>query len=47
VKRKRKGPRRRQQRRLFLNDVKVVWLHSPKEGTDEEYLKFYHSLAKV
>jgi hypothetical protein len=27
--------------------VKVVWLHSPKEGTDEEYLKFYHSLAKV
>ena len=31
VKIKKKGPRRRQQRRLFLNDVKVVWLRSSKE----------------
>ena len=31
----------------LLNDVKVVWLCSPKEVTDEEYSKFYHSLAKV
>ena len=31
----------------LLNDVKAVWLRSPKEVTDEEYSKFYHSLAKV
>ncbi|CAN6181540.1 unnamed protein product [Urochloa humidicola] len=30
----------------LLNDVKAVWLRSPKEVTDEEYSKFYHSLAK-
>ncbi|KAF8405393.1 hypothetical protein HHK36_010298 [Tetracentron sinense] len=29
-----------------LNDVKAIWLQSPKEVTDEEYTKFYHSLAK-
>jgi heat shock protein 90kDa beta len=27
--------------------VKAVWLRSPKEVTEEEYSKFYHSLAKV
>lgn len=31
----------------LLNDVKAVWLRSPKEVTEEEYTKFYHSLAKV
>ena len=31
----------------LLNDVKVVWLRSPKEVIEEEYSKFYHSLAKV
>lgn len=31
----------------LLNDVKAIWLRSPKEVTDEEYSKFYHSLAKV
>ncbi|XWS20939.1 hypothetical protein CRYUN_Cryun30bG0012500 [Craigia yunnanensis] len=30
----------------LLNDVKAIWLRSPKEVTDEEYAKFYHSLAK-
>ncbi|GMY28242.1 endoplasmin homolog [Fagus crenata] len=30
----------------LLNDVKAIWLRSPKEVTDEEYSKFYHSLAK-
>ena len=30
-----------------LNDVKAIWLRNPKEVTDEEYTKFYHSLAKV
>ena len=30
-----------------LNDVKAIWLRSPKEVTDEEYTKFYHSIAKV
>ncbi|XXG40321.1 hypothetical protein AAC387_Pa01g1067 [Persea americana] len=29
-----------------LNDVKAIWLRSPKEVTDEEYTKFYHTLAK-
>ncbi|OVA19636.1 Heat shock protein Hsp90 family [Macleaya cordata] len=29
-----------------LNDIKAIWLRSPKEVTDEEYAKFYHSLAK-
>ncbi|KAL5706489.1 heat shock protein 90 [Ranunculus cassubicifolius] len=29
-----------------LNDVKAIWLRSPKEVTDEEYTKFYHSLSK-
>ena len=31
----------------LLNDVKAIWLRSPKEVTDEEYTKFYHSVAKV
>lgn len=31
----------------LLNDVKAIWLRSPKEVTDEEYVKFYKSLAKV
>nr|DAD46802.1 TPA_asm: hypothetical protein HUJ06_016739 [Nelumbo nucifera] len=30
----------------ILNDVKAIWLRSPKEVTDDEYNKFYHSLAK-
>ncbi|VAI81317.1 unnamed protein product [Triticum turgidum subsp. durum] len=30
----------------LLNDMKAVWLRSPKEVTEEEYAKFYHSLAK-
>ncbi|CAA3003942.1 endoplasmin homolog [Olea europaea subsp. europaea] len=30
----------------LLNDVKAIWLRNPKEVTDEEYAKFYHSLAK-
>lgn len=30
-----------------LNDMKAIWLRNPKEVTDEEYSKFYHSLAKV
>ncbi|KAL9244033.1 hypothetical protein vseg_017850 [Gypsophila vaccaria] len=30
----------------LLNDVKAIWLRSPKEVTEEEYEKFYHSLAK-
>ncbi|KAK1261629.1 hypothetical protein QJS04_geneDACA001173 [Acorus gramineus] len=29
-----------------LNDMKAVWLRNPKEVTDEEYTKFYHSIAK-
>lgn len=31
----------------LLNDVKAIWLRIPKEVTEEEYTKFYHSLAKV
>ncbi|CAH9142417.1 unnamed protein product [Cuscuta epithymum] len=30
----------------LLNDVKAIWLRNPKEVTEEEYTKFYHSLAK-
>ncbi|KAE8659853.1 Endoplasmin-like protein [Hibiscus syriacus] len=30
----------------LLNDVKAIWLRSSKEVTDEEYTKFYQSLAK-
>ncbi|KAL5557863.1 hypothetical protein UlMin_034074 [Ulmus minor] len=30
----------------LLNDVKAIWLRNPKEVTEEEYNKFYHSLAK-
>ncbi|PHU20975.1 Endoplasmin -like protein [Capsicum chinense] len=30
----------------LLNDMKAIWLRNPKEVTDEEYTKFYHSLAK-
>ncbi|XP_022144201.1 endoplasmin homolog [Momordica charantia] len=26
----------------LLNDVKAIWLRSPKEVTEEEYTKFYH-----
>ncbi|KAG6475995.1 hypothetical protein ZIOFF_065229 [Zingiber officinale] len=29
-----------------LNDMKAIWLRNPKEVTEEEYSKFYHSLAK-
>ncbi|KAH7692591.1 Heat shock protein Hsp90 family protein [Dioscorea alata] len=29
-----------------LNNVKAIWLRSPKEVTEEEYTKFYHSIAK-
>lgn len=31
----------------LLNDVKAIWLRTPKEVTDDEYTKFYHTLAKV
>ncbi|EPS69355.1 hypothetical protein M569_05408 [Genlisea aurea] len=30
----------------LLNDMKAIWLRNPKEVSDEEYAKFYHSLAK-
>ncbi|KAK7283419.1 hypothetical protein RIF29_12921 [Crotalaria pallida] len=30
----------------LLNDVKAIWLRSPKDVTEEEYNKFYHTLAK-
>lgn len=30
-----------------LNNVKAIWLRNPKEVTEEEYTKFYHSIAKV
>ncbi|KAF3620250.1 Endoplasmin -like protein [Capsicum annuum] len=30
----------------LLNDMKAIWLRNPKEVTDEEYTKFYHSLAE-
>ncbi|CAL0318978.1 unnamed protein product [Lupinus luteus] len=30
----------------LLNDVKAIWLRNPKDVTEEEYNKFYHSLAK-
>ncbi|KAL0351744.1 UNVERIFIED_CONTAM: Endoplasmin [Sesamum calycinum] len=30
----------------LLNDMKAIWLRNPKEVSDEEYTKFYHSLAK-
>ncbi|KAL9445847.1 hypothetical protein AB3S75_013685 [Citrus x aurantiifolia] len=30
----------------LLNDVKAIWLRNPKEVTEEEYAKFYHSLVK-
>ncbi|XP_010935079.1 endoplasmin homolog [Elaeis guineensis] len=29
-----------------LNDMKAIWLRNPKEVTDQEYSKFYHSLVK-
>ncbi|KAK6256887.1 hypothetical protein QUC31_000346 [Theobroma cacao] len=29
----------------LLNDVKAIWLCSPKDVKEEEYTKFYHSLA--
>lgn len=31
----------------LLNDVKAIWLRNPREVTEEEYTKFYRSLAKV
>ncbi|CAA0818553.1 Endoplasmin homolog [Striga hermonthica] len=30
----------------LLNDMKAIWLRNPREVTDEEYTKFYHSLTK-
>nr|P35016.1 RecName: Full=Endoplasmin homolog; AltName: Full=Glucose-regulated protein 94 homolog; Short=GRP-94 homolog; Flags: Precursor [Catharanthus roseus]AAA16785.1 heat shock protein 90 [Catharanthus roseus] len=30
----------------LLNDMKAIWLRNPKDVTDDEYTKFYHSLAK-
>jgi heat shock protein beta len=30
----------------LLNDVKAIWLRNPKDVTEEEYAKFYKSLAK-
>ncbi|GKA26630.1 endoplasmin, partial [Tanacetum coccineum] len=29
-----------------LNDAKIIWLRNPKEVTEEEYTKFYHSLLR-
>ncbi|CAL9774085.1 unnamed protein product [Musa acuminata subsp. burmannicoides] len=29
-----------------LNDMKAIWLRNSKEVSEEEYTKFYHSLAK-
>ncbi|KAF6177158.1 hypothetical protein GIB67_025495 [Kingdonia uniflora] len=31
---------------LVLNEVKAIWLHTLKEVTNEDYAKFYRSLAK-
>lgn len=31
----------------LLNDVKPVWLRSPRDVPDEDYVKFYQSLTKV
>ena len=31
----------------LLNDNKALWLRSPSDVTDEEYLNFYKALAKV
>ncbi|EFJ17496.1 hypothetical protein SELMODRAFT_444847 [Selaginella moellendorffii] len=30
----------------LLNDVKAIWLRSPKDVTEDEYSKFYHSISK-
>ncbi|KAG0477801.1 hypothetical protein HPP92_012520 [Vanilla planifolia] len=30
----------------LLNDMKAIWLRNPKEVTDDEYTKFYHSISK-
>lgn len=30
----------------LLNDVKAIWLRSPKEISDEDYANFFHSIAK-
>ncbi|XP_020581987.1 LOW QUALITY PROTEIN: endoplasmin homolog [Phalaenopsis equestris] len=30
----------------LLNDMKAIWLRNPKEVTEEEYTKFYHSISK-
>ncbi|KAL6212788.1 hypothetical protein ACLB2K_018005 [Fragaria x ananassa] len=30
----------------LLNDVKAIWLRNPKEVSEEEYAKFYQTLAK-
>ncbi|RWW87081.1 hypothetical protein BHE74_00004117 [Ensete ventricosum] len=29
-----------------LNDMKAIWLRNPKDVSEEEYTKFYHTLAK-
>ena len=31
----------------LLNENKALWLRSPSDVTDEEYLNFYKALAKV
>lgn len=31
----------------LLNDVKAIWLRSPKDITDQEYIDFYKSVGKV
>lgn len=31
----------------LLNDVKAIWLRSPKEISDDDYANFFHSIAKV
>lgn len=31
----------------IVNEVKAIWLRSPKEVSEDEYSKFYHTLAKV
>ena len=31
----------------LLNENKALWLRSPSDVTEEEYLNFYKALAKV
>ena len=40
----------RKEKRLeweLLNDSQAIWLRPPKEVSDEEYKKFYQTIAQV